>query len=91
VKSDLDSQGFTCIPASFVADRNAYADACDDIIGCGSGLVCVDFEHVPGCDTEKCCSLLCDPLADNGCPELARGQFCVPFEEQPELGHCGFP
>jgi hypothetical protein len=90
VKSDYASPVFACIPASLVADRNAYADACDDIIGCGSGLVCVDFEDVPGCDTDKCCSLLCDPLAGNGCPELARGQFCVPFEEQPELGYCGF-
>jgi hypothetical protein len=90
VKSSLESQGFACIPASLVTDRDAYADTCDDIVGCGSGLVCVDAEHVPGCDTEKCCSLLCDPLAGNGCPELARGQYCVPFEEQPELGYCGF-
>jgi hypothetical protein len=81
---------FACIPESLVADRVAYADACDDIVGCGSGLVCVDAEDVPGCDTEKCCSLLCDPLADNGCPELARGQLCVPFGAQPEIGHCGF-
>jgi hypothetical protein len=85
-----DPDPFVCIPESLVADRTAYADACDDMVDCGSGLVCVDFEHVPGCDTEKCCSLLCDPLAGNGCPELARGQLCVPFEEQPELGYCGF-
>jgi hypothetical protein len=91
VKSDgyPEPDPFACIPESLVMDRTAYADACDDIVGCGSGLVCVDAEHVPGCDTEKCCSLLCDPLAGNGCPELARGQLCVPFEE-PELGHCGF-
>jgi hypothetical protein len=81
---------FACVPESLVADRSQYADPCDEIIGCGTGLLCTVAEDVPACATE-CCTMLCDPLAANECPDAAAGQVCIAHAETPTLGHCGFP
>jgi len=80
---------FACVPASLVADRSTYAAACDDVIGCGTGLLCTVPEDVPTCGSE-CCTMLCDPLAANVCPDAASGQVCIAHAETPTLGHCGF-
>jgi hypothetical protein len=80
---------FACVPASLVADRSAYADACDEVIGCGTGLLCTVPADVPSCGSD-CCTTLCDPLAANVCPDAAGGQVCIAHQETPTLGHCGF-
>jgi len=80
---------FACVPASLVADRSTYAAGCDDVIGCGTGLLCTVPEDVPACASE-CCTMLCDPLAANVCPDAAAGQVCIAHAETPTLGHCGF-
>jgi hypothetical protein len=86
---DSYADGFACVPEELVADRSAYADTCDGIIGCGTGLLCTSAADVPTC-ADECCTMLCDPLAANGCPDAASGQVCIAHAATPTLGHCGF-
>ncbi len=76
-----------CVPAAAPMPGD-YGTSCVDIATCNEGLDCVSPEHVPGCDSEACCTTQCDPTAKNTCPDAAMGQTCVPYEGSPTLGRC---
>jgi hypothetical protein len=86
--ADALTDVFVCLPEALVADRSLYADACDEIIGCGRLAL-----HRPGpragCAGD-CCTMPCDPLVANTCSDAATGQVCIVHDATPALGHCGF-
>jgi hypothetical protein len=73
--------GFFC----FAQDENAAGDAaygepCMTLNYCNAGLICVPAPTVPGCDSEYCCSEICD--ASEGpeqCAGASDGQECAPY------------
>ena len=52
-----------------------FAEPCEELTACSVGLLCTEGSRVPGCDSEFCCSHLCDttsPYADDACPWESR-------------------
>ncbi|MBL8946957.1 MAG: hypothetical protein JNK45_27545 [Myxococcales bacterium] len=84
-----NGDAFFCLPSERVAQ--AYDAACEEWLGCGTGLVCAGAGSTPNCDA-SCCTALCD-LATPMCPDQDAGQSCVPYfaagTEPPGLENVG--
>jgi hypothetical protein len=72
-----DGDTFFCLPSERVEQE--YDAACEEWLGCGTGLVCAGAGATPECDA-SCCTALCD-LAAPVCPDEGAGQACVPYFE----------
>jgi hypothetical protein len=85
---------FVCMPSNVVAPQ-AYGDDCTEAVACGTGLLCLDAEHVPSCVGERCCTTLGDAMAPPVCPDAT--QTCLPLydgvapEGLEDLCFCGVP
>jgi hypothetical protein len=74
-------------------------DSCTSPLACGPGLTCLGADRVPGCETEQCCTSLCDLLAVDPCPATDPPTQCLPWFEDdatkdacgPTLGVCASP
>lgn len=64
----LAARDFVCIPDVHLPAQ-AYADDCEDSLGCGTGLVCVASGEVPGCTSDRCCTTLGSLSAPPVCPD----------------------
>jgi hypothetical protein len=86
---DTAASTFACLPTpAFVTVE--YGAPCENasLSICGTGLVCLGAQHVPGCIGEACCSLLGDLASPPACPDIT--QSCLPFaENMPDLCVCG--
>jgi hypothetical protein len=69
---------FVCMPEVHVGPQ-AYGDDCSDALGCGTGLICREAAHVPGCVGTSCCTTLGDETAPPVCPDVT--QTCLPLVE----------
>lgn len=86
---------FICWP-DFSGDLGTYGDECYYGNSCDPGHLCVGAANVPGCESDYCCSEVCDttgPDPDATCMGQAGGQMCEPFysrgEAPPGLEHVG--
>jgi hypothetical protein len=92
--------GFFC----FAQDENAggdaaYGEPCMTLNYCNPGLICVPASTVPGCESEYCCSEICD--AEEGpeqCAGASGGQVCAPYfpadtapPDLTDVGLCAIP
>ncbi len=81
------AEGFGCVDGfgTFVClqsydDGLGYAEACETLHACGTGLFCAEAQHVPECTDAYCCTAFCDlaaELPDAACPGQA--QVCAPW------------
>jgi len=72
------ARGFACLP-DVSGDNGGLGELCRFPNACGSGLVCLAAEVVPGCFGGGCCSAYCDVDAPI-CPE---GTTCQPWWDGP--------
>lgn len=75
---DAESGGgrFVCMPDLLVVPQ-AYGDDCSGALACGTGLLCRNPEHVPGCASSGCCTTLGQIDAPPICPDAS--QTCLPL------------
>jgi hypothetical protein len=83
-----------CMPDHSGPDAGAYGDPCEFINVCDPGLLCIETDVVPGCQSPVgCCSPLCDTTQPNTCPGMADGEQCLPIwdpgDGPPEWAHVG--
>lgn len=80
---------WTCVPDNFPPLGDGHA--CDPNANnfCGHGLVCADPDLINGCQSAGCCTLLCDLLAPNECPN---GRVCIDtYGAGTIVGVCALP
>ena len=67
---------FVCLPSVVVAPQD-YGEDCSEAEACGTGLLCLDGAHVPGCIGERCCTMLGESTMPPSCPDAT--QTCMPL------------
>jgi hypothetical protein len=68
---------YQCLPDAS-GPTGAYGDPCAAQNSCDATGLCVSEFDVPGCASDHCCTIFCDPAAgDLVCPANALGQTCV--------------
>jgi hypothetical protein len=84
-----DEGVFGCAPDGSGA-VGTYGDPCTWQTDCQAGSTCVLGMHVPACDgvEDMCCTDLCDPTAQNTCPDAMQGQACLQLSADPLAGAC---
>jgi hypothetical protein len=82
---------FICVPDASAPGEGNAGDACEALNVCNPGLVCVQGEWVPGCETTGCCTPFCD-VTQPECPD-SPAQECLPWFEEgkapPQYEHVG--
>lgn len=82
---------FACMPDAS-PEGTGIASPCEYINVCPPGLVCLNAESVPGCESAVgCCAPFCPATGADPCPGLLPGSSCVPWYEEgqgPPLDEC---
>ncbi|MCA9662697.1 MAG: hypothetical protein KC486_30435 [Myxococcales bacterium] len=85
-----EDNGFVCV-VDASAREGAFGDPCEFVNACDPGLVCLNPDYVPDCDSAGCCTPFCD-LGDPQCPDLPDLECIAWFEEgqaPADLEHVG--
>ena len=90
-----NAQAASCFPDAS-GDSGAPGDPCEYYNTCAPGLACGSQVQVEGCETEGCCTPLCDTAAPNTCPGAM--EECLPWWDEGEadegyenVGACVIP
>ncbi|MCB9705225.1 MAG: ribulose phosphate epimerase [Myxococcales bacterium] len=89
---------FVCVDDASEPDAGADGDPCWSANACDPGLLCMNGESIPGCQTTGCCASFCDLEEPTTCPLKDQGAECVPYYAMGEappgkenVGFCGLP
>ncbi len=82
-----------CVPVELPDDQGNAGQPCEYINGCQPGLMCLQGQSVPGCESPGCCAPFCD-LSDPMCEPPGTectGLFEMPDPWEVDYGVCALP